>query len=122
MRGNRQLALMVAAAITVFGVAAPAFAQTDIGWTWNNDSDQDAKARFESEGEHIYAFEYEGSDYVDYEYGNNTGLRWHIPGSEDKSRKDLNLTIAEGVVVKLQVCEAKTAAPDDCSIWKKGVA
>ncbi len=108
--------------VAVLGVAAPAIAETDIPYTWNNSSDQDAKAKFESTGEHIYAYEYEGNDYVDYSYGSNTGLRWYIPGSEDKSRHDNDLSISEGVVFKMQVCEDKNLAPDDCSSWKSGVA
>lgn len=109
-------------AVSVLGVAAPAIAQTDIPYTWNNSSDQDAKGKFESYGEHVYAYEYEGNDYIDYSFGSNTGLRWYIPGSEDKNRHDLNLEINEGVVFKMQVCEDKNLAPDDCSSWKSGVA
>lgn len=117
-----RIGLAAIGGIAVLGLAAPAIAQQDIAYTWNNNSDQDAKAKFESEGEHIYAYEYEGNDYVDYSYGSNSGLRWYIPGSEDKSRKDNNLEIAEGVVFKMQVCEEKWASPDDCSTWRSGIS
>ncbi len=103
------------------GDVEPSFA-TDIAWTWNNERDKDAKARFEDADEHIYAYEYEGNDYVDYAYGGNTGLRWYISGSEDKSQKDLNLSISEGLTFSMQVCEEKTGVPDDCSDWRSGKA
>lgn len=107
---------VVIGAIAALGVAAPASA--DIAWTWNNNDDRDSKAKFVSYGEHVYAYEYEGTDYVDYAYGPNEGLRWYIPGKEDKTQKDLNLDIKEGLVFQMEVCEDKNLAPDDCSDWK----
>ena len=102
-------------------VAGPATASTDIPWTWNS-SDQDSKAHFIATGEHLQGAEYSGSGYIKYEYTGASGLSWNIPGSTDRTVKDLDLSIAENKYFGLQVCESKTGLPDDCSSWKRGVS
>jgi hypothetical protein len=108
--------------MTVLGVAGPAVAAgVDIPYTWNS-GDHDAKARFASAGDNFFAVEYEGNDYIDWSNSSIGSGRWYVPGSEDATRKGLNLEMPEGTTVKMQVCETKTAAPDDCSDWEPGRA
>lgn len=51
-RTSAVLAATVGAAALV-SFAGPAVAGTNTAWTWNNNSDKDVKARFESVGEHV---------------------------------------------------------------------
>ena len=118
----RNLAISCLASAALFGGASPALAGEDIPWTWNNSSDKDVKGAFKHYGEHFQAYEYEGNDYLDYDWSGIDPQRWYIPGSEDKTLKDLNLEIAEGKATGFQACETKFAAPDDCSDWKWGVS
>ena len=120
MRTKKMFATAGLGLVAALGVAGPSVAQQDIPYTWNS-NDNDSKARFESEGEHFYAYEYRGSNYVDYRWGSNSTQRWSIPGNEDKSRKDLNLTMSEGLGVWMKVCQNKENFPDDCSDPEYGV-
>ena len=118
-------AMAVAAAgviLAVLGAAGPASAGVDIPWTWNNNDDKDARGYFESTGDHFYGIENEGNDYLDWDSEVNGDGRWYIPGSETGVKGDLNLDLEEGTKAYMQVCETKTAAPDDCSDWDDGVA
>lgn len=117
----KNLAALVAAAGLSAGLAAPAIASQDIGWTWNS-GDEDSKARFLAYGEHLQGLEKSGSGYIKYEYATVSGLTWNIPGSTDNTVKDLDLSIDENKYFGLQVCEVKTGLPDDCSSWKRGVS
>jgi hypothetical protein len=120
MRKTRMAIAVAGADFAIVGISAPAMASQDIGWTWNS-GDHDAEARFEATGEHYYAVEVNGNDYVDWSGSSGSG-RWWIPGSETNTQKDLNLSFAENTAVTLQVCEEHTAFPDDCSSTKTGVA
>jgi hypothetical protein len=108
--------------MAVLGAAGPASAGQNIPWTWNNNSDHDARGRFLASGDHFQGTEYEGNDYLDWDNDDAGGGRWYIPGSEAGVDADLNLDLVEGTNTYLQVCEEKSAAPDDCSSWKRGIA
>ena len=120
MLGLKRISLVGFGTAVLLGITAPSFAASqDIPWIWNS-GDHDAEARFESTGEHIYAKEYEGNDYVDYDPPGAGEQRWYIPGSEDGTQKDNNLSYGEDQEFLMQVCETKFAAPDDCSAWVGG--
>jgi hypothetical protein len=102
-------------------VAVPAFAGQDIPWTWNS-NDFDSKAKFFSAYDNFHAYEYHGTNYIDYYGGSRSGLRWFIPGSDDGAEHTLNENFAEGTAVGMNVCQQHTAFPDDCSGWKTGVS
>ena len=106
-------------AVLLLSLAGPAYAQSsDIPWVWNSD-DFDVQARFESDGEHIYAQEYRPSTYVDWQYSNSLS-RWWIPGDGDRIVYDLNLDFPEDRSFGINVCQYHSAWPDDCSQWNWG--
>lgn len=100
-------------------LAAPANAQQDIPWTWNS-SDHNIRAKFESTGEHLYAQEVTGDDYVDWQAASRGLSRWWIPGNHDGNTKDLDLDLPENQWFSMKVCQYWSVAPDDCSAWKQG--
>jgi hypothetical protein len=116
----KSLIMASALAVSVLGGAAPALASQDIPWTWNS-GDHDSQATFQAYGEHIYAYEYNGNNYVDYTFP-GVSSRWFITGNDTKTRQDLNLSIAEGKSVSMKVCQDHTAFPDDCSATRYGVS
>jgi hypothetical protein len=108
--------------MAALSAAGPASAGVDIGWTWNNNNDQDARGKFVSNGDQYWGTEYEGNDYLNWDSEVNGDGKWNIPGSETGVDTKLSVNLDEGTSAYLQVCETKTAAPNDCSSWKKGVA
>lgn len=111
---------VIVAVMAVLG-AAPAVAGQDIDWTWNS-GDHDSKVKFFSAYDNFHAYEYAGTNYMDYYGGSRSGLRWGIPGGADRAEHTLNENFAEGTAVGLNICQQHTAFPDDCSGWKHGVA
>ena len=77
---------------------------------------------FQASGEHILAYEYRNTSYVDWTHPDTGQSRWWIPGDGDGKKKDNNLDLAEGKIFKQNVCQYHTAYPDDCSGWKSGVS
>ena len=121
MKRGQFAGVLAAGALLAIGVATPANAGADIGWTWNNNGDKDVKAKFVHNGENIHAVENDGNTYVEYNPPGSGGHQvWYVPGSATRSEKVNNLSYDEGLTFTMQVCESKTAAPDDCSAWKTG--
>lgn len=108
--------LAVLTALAVAGIAAPAAASQDIPWTWNSE-DQDARARFQAEGEVFYGQGYEPDSYVDWQGPSGSG-RWNL--GEDGLLEDLNFDWPEDRAVGLNVCQQHNLYPDDCSGWRAG--
>lgn len=117
-RRSLTVAVVMAASMLAGGSAQ---AQRDIPFTWNS-NDYDIRATFESTGEHIYAFEFNNSSYVDWSFPGVGKSRWWIPGDGNGNEYDNNLTLDEGYVFQMNVCQYHSAFPDDCSGWKYGVS
>lgn len=111
----------IAVVVTALSMTGPASAGQDINWTWNS-GDMDSKAKFFSAYDNFHAYEYHGTNYIDYYGGSRSGLRWFIPGDHDGQERTLNENFAEGTAVGMNVCQQHTAFPDDCSGWRTGVA
>lgn len=120
MKKTRVAMALTGATFAIFGISAPAMAESDINWTWNSD-DHDARARFAAEGEHFYGQELDGSTYVHWAAGSQVS-NWWIPGDEDGNLWSLNEGFAEGTKVTMRVCQYHDNYPDDCSGTKSGVA
>jgi hypothetical protein len=107
--------------IAVLGVAGSASASQNIGWEWNS-GDHDSKGEFVALGEHFHGIEYHDTNYLKWS-GPIGGGKWYIPGVEDGTQKDLDLSMAEGKVVTLQVCQEHAGVlPDDCNTTQTGVS
>jgi hypothetical protein len=113
--------VVIVGVVAALGMAVPAFAGQDIAWTWNS-GDHDSQAKFESSYDNFYAYEYAGTNYMDYAGGDRSGLRWYIPGDADRTKKTLYENFREGSSVRLNICQNHENFPDDCSGWKSGVA
>lgn len=114
------VAVAMATFATVVFAAPSAWAGTDIGYFYNS-GDHDAKANFKSYGEHFTLCKLNNAKvYIDYQ---NAGQekRVYYDGGLDTCT-DINESFSEGSKVRVQVCEEKTLAPDDCSNFREGVA
>ena len=120
MRLLTRFGIVCGMVLAALSVAGPSVAQLDIPWTWNS-NDYDAAGEFKATGEHFYGADHHGGGYLDWSANGYGSSRWTIPGSSG-TIYDLNLDLAEGRPVSMQLCQLHTAFPDDCSATKWGVS